>query len=33
MLETLTIKQIALIDEVSIHFHPGMQVLTGETGA
>lgn len=33
MLETLTIKQIALIDEVSIQFHPGMQVLTGETGA
>lgn len=33
MLESLTIRQIALIDQVTIHFHGGMQVLTGETGA
>lgn len=33
MLESLTIRRIALIDEVTIHFHSGMQVLTGETGA
>ena len=33
MLETLTIRQIALIDDVTIGFHDGIQVLTGETGA
>ena len=33
MLESLSIKRIALIDEVTIRFHRGMQVLTGETGA
>lgn len=33
MLESLTIRQIALIDEVTIHFHRGLQVMTGETGA
>ena len=33
MLESLTIRQIALIDDVTIRFHDGMQVLTGETGA
>ena len=33
MLESLTIRQIALIDQVTIRFHDGMQVLTGETGA
>ena len=33
MLESLTIRQIALIDEAHIVFHRGMQVLTGETGA
>lgn len=33
MLESLMIRHIALIDEVTIHFHSGMQVLTGETGA
>ncbi|MCR5567116.1 MAG: DNA repair protein RecN [Clostridiales bacterium] len=33
MLESLTIRQVALIDEVTIRFHRGMQVLTGETGA
>ena len=33
MLESITIRQIALIDEATIRFHDGMQVLTGETGA
>ena len=33
MLESLTIRHIALIDEASITFHRGLQVLTGETGA
>ena len=33
MLESLTIRQIALIEEARIDFHRGMQVLTGETGA
>ena len=33
MLESLTIRQIALIEEVTIRFHRGLQVLTGETGA
>ena len=33
MLESLTIRHIALIDEVTIHFHSGLLVLTGETGA
>lgn len=33
MLESLTIRHIALIDEASVLFHDGFQVLTGETGA
>ncbi len=33
MLESLSIRRIALIDEATISFHRGMQVLTGETGA
>ena len=33
MLEQLTIRQVALIEDASIGFHGGMQVLTGETGA
>ena len=33
MLESLTIRRIALIEDVTIRFHGGMQVLTGETGA
>lgn len=33
MLESLTIRHVALIDEATICFHPGMQVMTGETGA
>ena len=33
MLQSLRIRNIVLIDELEIQFHPGMQVLTGETGA
>ena len=33
MLDYLTIRQVALIEEASIRFYGGMQVLTGETGA
>jgi DNA repair protein RecN (Recombination protein N) len=33
MLQSITIRQVALIDECMIEFHDGMQVLTGETGA
>ena len=33
MLQSITIRQVALIDECTIEFHDGMQVLTGETGA
>lgn len=33
MLDYLIIRQVALIDDVTICFHQGMQVLTGETGA
>lgn len=33
MLESLRIHNIALIEDITIHFHRGMQVLTGETGA
>ena len=33
MLDTLTIKNIALINELLLHFNPGLNVLTGETGA
>lgn len=33
MLDSLTIRQVALIEEAHIRFHRGMQVLTGETGA
>ncbi len=33
MLKSLTIHQIALIDDVRIQLHKGMQALTGETGA
>ena len=33
MLKSLTIHQIAIIDDVTIQFHEGMQALTGETGA
>ncbi|MBD3814956.1 MAG: AAA family ATPase, partial [Halothiobacillus sp.] len=33
MLTSLTIRHIALIDEIEILFAPGMTTLTGETGA
>ena len=33
MLESLSIRHIALIEEITIRFHRGLQVLTGETGA
>ena len=33
MLQSITIRQVALIDECTIRFHDGLQVLTGETGA
>lgn len=33
MLSQLTIKNFGLIDEVSLEFGPGLNVLTGETGA
>jgi DNA repair protein RecN (Recombination protein N) len=33
MLEYLSIKGIALIDELALPLHPGLTVLTGETGA
>ncbi|RKX91281.1 MAG: DNA repair protein RecN, partial [Spirochaetes bacterium] len=32
MLEELNIRNYALIDEVSVHFKPGFNVLSGETG-
>ncbi|TFG62086.1 MAG: DNA repair protein RecN, partial [Spirochaetales bacterium] len=33
MLEELHIVNYALIDELSVSFHPGLNILTGETGA
>src|SRR3954447_20019102 len=33
MLETLIIKNIAIIDLAEIHFKPGLNILSGETGA
>lgn len=33
MLETLVIKNYALIDDVSLRFLPGFTIITGETGA
>jgi DNA repair protein RecN (Recombination protein N) len=33
MLRELTIRNLAVIENVSVTFHPGFQVLTGETGA
>ena len=33
MLQTLSIKQFAIIDEIEIHFSDGLTVLSGETGA
>lgn len=33
MLENLHVKNLALIDEIEIDFQPGLNILTGETGA
>ena len=33
MLESLHISNYALIDEVNIDFHTGLNIITGETGA
>lgn len=33
MLETITISNFAIIDNLSLNFQPGMTALTGETGA
>lgn len=33
MLQQIVVKNIALIDEISLEFDPGFNVLTGETGA
>lgn len=33
MLENLHVKNLALIDEIEVDFHTGLNILTGETGA
>ena len=33
MIQSLSIRNIALIEHLTIEFHQGIQVLTGETGA
>ena len=33
MLRELFIQNLAIIEEARIEFHPGLNVLTGETGA
>ena len=33
MIETLRIADLAIVDEVELEFGPGLNVLTGETGA
>ncbi|MNB73186.1 DNA repair protein RecN [compost metagenome] len=33
MLETLSIRNLAVVESVDVHFYPGFHVLTGETGA
>ncbi|WP_310550175.1 DNA repair protein RecN [Paenibacillus glufosinatiresistens] len=33
MLETLSIRNLAVVESVDVHFHSGFHVLTGETGA
>ncbi len=33
MIRTLTIHNIALIEQIKVEFHKGMNVLSGETGA
>ena len=33
MLQNLFVKNLALIDETEVEFGPGLNILTGETGA
>ena len=33
MLQSLYVKNLALIDEAGVEFHRGLNILTGETGA
>ena len=33
MLQNLHVKNLALIDEAEVEFQPGLNILTGETGA
>ncbi len=33
MIQSLSIRNVALIEQITIEFHKGLQVLTGETGA
>ena len=33
MIETLTISNYALIDHIELRFQPGLNIITGETGA
>ena len=33
MLETLSIRNLAVVEAVDVYFYPGFHVLTGETGA
>ncbi len=33
MIQSLSIRNVALIEQLTIHFHNGLQVLSGETGA
>ena len=33
MLHNLYVKNLALIDEMEVEFHNGLNILTGETGA
>jgi len=33
VIETLRIEDLAIVDEVELEFGPGLNVLTGETGA
>ena len=33
MIQSLSIRNIALIEQLTITFHSGLQVLSGETGA
>ena len=33
MLETLRVKNLALVEQAAVEFRPGLNVITGETGA